>query len=223
MSIAFRLRLRELSRAIRRSPAVVSGEAYWDLYVRTLRFAPGQGLTWEATGGTRKTFCPFCASMRTRESGRSSFSSHSAHPFLVAAAIPAMKHGERRIHVAGAVCPMLRNGLETNMQRLRQWYGPERRPVTIESAERYTTPTTRTGSRTGGLPTRARRSRRRCPVPTGTGVRGLTRLRHAEPRRDRADRVAVHSMTSEGQGPPSWLSQITGPSHVSQGDCSDHD
>jgi hypothetical protein len=87
--------------------------------------------------------------MRTRESGRSSFSSHSAHPFLVAAAIPAMKHGERRIHVAGAVCPMLRNGLETNMQRLRQWYGPERRPVTIESAERYTTPTTRTGSRTG--------------------------------------------------------------------------
>jgi hypothetical protein len=73
--------------------------------------------------------------------------SHSAHPFLVASVMPAMKHGERRIRVEGGVCPMLRDGLQTNMQWLRQWWGPQRRPVPIESTERYST--RRVASRTG--------------------------------------------------------------------------
>jgi hypothetical protein len=75
--------------------------------------------------------------------------SHSVHPFLVAAAVPAVKHGERRIQVEGEVCPMLREGLQANMLWLRQWYGPSRRLIPIESGERRSTPTTPGPGRTG--------------------------------------------------------------------------
>ena len=39
--------------------------------------------------------------------------------FLLAAIVPAMHCGERRIQVEGSVCPDLRNGLFTVMQQLR--------------------------------------------------------------------------------------------------------
>lgn len=47
--------------------------------------------------------------------------------FLAAAAIPALRHGERRIAVDGSVCPRLRDGLEAAGALLGSWYG--RRPV----------------------------------------------------------------------------------------------
>lgn len=55
------------------------------------------------------------------------------HPFLVACAIPAMRHGEQRITVDAPICPELRRGLTTAMGWLCHWYGSPRRPVSIET------------------------------------------------------------------------------------------
>ncbi len=44
------------------------------------------------------------------------------HPFVVAAVAPALCHGERRIHVDGAVCPWLKQNLYTAMAYLVNWY-----------------------------------------------------------------------------------------------------
>lgn len=55
------------------------------------------------------------------------------HSFLLAAILPAMRHGEARIAIDEEICPELRNGLMTVMGWLRQWYGPPRNPVRIES------------------------------------------------------------------------------------------
>ena len=60
-----------------------------------------------------------------------------ASPFLLAAFIPAMRYGERRILVAGRVCPELRDGLITVMQQLQKWYGETNRPVLIEATEGF--------------------------------------------------------------------------------------
>lgn len=58
--------------------------------------------------------------------------------FLLAAIIPAMHHGERRILVDGNVCPKLRNGLMTAMLQLRSWYGEAGHlPVKIEAKEGF--------------------------------------------------------------------------------------
>lgn len=67
--------------------------------------------------------------------------SRAPHAFLVAAFIPAMKHGEKRLLVEGPVCPELRNGLHTAMQLLRSWYGAEgHRPLHIEPTEGFVAP-----------------------------------------------------------------------------------
>ena len=56
--------------------------------------------------------------------------------FLLAAIMPAMRHGERRILFDGVVCPRLRNGLQTAMQQLRAWYGERgHEPVQIEASQ----------------------------------------------------------------------------------------
>lgn len=69
--------------------------------------------------------------------------------FLLAAFIPAMKHGEQRVQVEGSVCPQLRNGLVTAMDLLQTWYGePRHRPVTIEPTEGFTAPRPRSIPRT---------------------------------------------------------------------------
>jgi hypothetical protein len=58
--------------------------------------------------------------------------------FLLAAAVPAMQYGERRVSVEGAVCPQLRNGLVTAMQVLRIWYGdPAPHVMAIEATEGF--------------------------------------------------------------------------------------
>jgi hypothetical protein len=58
--------------------------------------------------------------------------------FLLAAAIPAIHHGERRVWVEGKLCPQLRNGLITAILQLRTWYGEaNHRAVTIEAKEGF--------------------------------------------------------------------------------------
>lgn len=59
---------------------------------------------------------------------------------LLAAAIPAMRWGERRIAVEGAVCPQLRDGLGGAAAILRGWYGPPRRLPAIEPAAGFAAP-----------------------------------------------------------------------------------
>ena len=61
--------------------------------------------------------------------------------FLLAAIVPAMHFGERRIQVEGSVCPDLRNGIFTVMQQLRKWYGPENHePLSIEPTKGFSPP-----------------------------------------------------------------------------------
>ncbi len=43
--------------------------------------------------------------------------------FFLAAALPAMRHGEKRLRIDGKICPHLRNGLITAMRQFRRWYG----------------------------------------------------------------------------------------------------
>src|SRR5437870_236785 len=43
-------------------------------------------------------------------------------PFLVAAIMPALWHGEKRVAVDGQVCPDLRAGLVTTMAVIQHWY-----------------------------------------------------------------------------------------------------
>ncbi|MHC4593570.1 MAG: hypothetical protein ACYS19_01325 [Planctomycetota bacterium] len=57
--------------------------------------------------------------------------------FLLAAIIPAMHFGERRVQVEGRICPQLRNGLVTAMQQLRDWYGHSNNPVDIEATQGF--------------------------------------------------------------------------------------
>jgi hypothetical protein len=71
------------------------------------------------------------------------------HPFLVAAVVPALRRGERRISVEGAVCPWLRDRLTTFMAYLAHWhwykYGrqrTDRRVPLIEAADRPHQPST---------------------------------------------------------------------------------
>jgi hypothetical protein len=61
----------------------------------------------------------------------------SAHPFVVACLIPAMRWGERRLIVEAAVCPELVEGLATAVAVLQHWIGPERKAVAIESCGSY--------------------------------------------------------------------------------------
>jgi len=72
--------------------------------------------------------------------------------FLLAAIMPAMRHGERRILIEGKVCPQLRNGLVTAMQQLRQWYGEKRhQPVTIEATRGFEPPLPRPSQHTASF------------------------------------------------------------------------
>lgn len=53
--------------------------------------------------------------------------------FLVAALVPAIWAGEKRIHVAGKICPQLLENLENAVGLLLHWYGDFRPPIQIES------------------------------------------------------------------------------------------
>jgi hypothetical protein len=59
--------------------------------------------------------------------------SSSPHAFLVASLLPAMRHGEKRIAIQEAICPELRDGLETAMLFIREWHDQKGEPVRIEA------------------------------------------------------------------------------------------
>lgn len=60
----------------------------------------------------------------------------SPDPFLVAAIMPALWHGEKRVAVEGQICPDLRAGLITTMAVIQHWYRLSRELVRIEAEPR---------------------------------------------------------------------------------------
>src|ERR1051326_2647139 len=60
--------------------------------------------------------------------------------FLLACALPAARHGERRIFVEGAVCPVLRDGLRSAVELLNRWYGSTRRLPILEPSLGFVAP-----------------------------------------------------------------------------------
>jgi hypothetical protein len=79
---------------------------------------PGQEIYFETEQEFAQGFCP------------------NPDAFLVAAVMPALWHGERRIRVDGDVCPELREGLITAMSVIRSWYNLKRDLVQIEAGTR---------------------------------------------------------------------------------------
>jgi hypothetical protein len=59
---------------------------------------------------------------------------------LLAAILPAMRCGERRISIEGTVCPRLRDGLGAAAAILRGWYGPPRLLPAIEPSAGFAAP-----------------------------------------------------------------------------------
>jgi hypothetical protein len=58
------------------------------------------------------------------------------HSFLVACAVAAMHHGERRVFIDEPICPELKDGLSTALRWIRcwyEWYRPEHPVVRIEA------------------------------------------------------------------------------------------
>jgi len=55
------------------------------------------------------------------------------HAFLVGCLLPAMHFGEKRLSLDVEVCPLLREGLDTVMALIHEWYGNGYRPLKIES------------------------------------------------------------------------------------------
>src|SRR5436190_17680358 len=60
--------------------------------------------------------------------------------FVLACALPATRHGERRISVEGAVCPVLRDGLQAAVGLLNGWYGSTRRLPILEPSLGFVAP-----------------------------------------------------------------------------------
>jgi hypothetical protein len=60
--------------------------------------------------------------------------SDSLNPFLVACAVPALQCGEERIALDGTVCPLLREGVSTNLAWINHWYRDDRPVPKIEAA-----------------------------------------------------------------------------------------
>jgi hypothetical protein len=69
---------------------------------------------------------------------------------LLAVALPAMRCGERRIAIEGAVCPRLRDGLGGAAAILRSWYGPPRVLPAIEPSGGFAAPAPASERRSAG-------------------------------------------------------------------------
>ncbi|HET9794804.1 MAG TPA: hypothetical protein VFS34_10105, partial [Thermoanaerobaculia bacterium] len=69
--------------------------------------------------------------------------------FLLACALPAMRHREKRIFVEGAVCPVLRDGLESAVRILEGWYGAPRVLPPIEPSRGFARAAPPTPARAG--------------------------------------------------------------------------
>lgn len=101
-----------------------------------------------------------------------------ANVFALAAALPAMRHGEQRLAVEGTLCPQLRHGLETAAGLLRTWHGPPRILPRLEPSKGFEPRTPRSEPRTamlltGGVDSLAllRQNRRDLPVHHPGAVR----------------------------------------------------
>jgi hypothetical protein len=68
--------------------------------------------------------------------------------FLAACALPAMRAGEKRVAIEGAVCPRLASGIGRSVALLRDWLGAPRRDVAIEPSEGFRPPRRRVAERT---------------------------------------------------------------------------
>ena len=95
---------------------------------------------------------------------------YTPHAFLVPAVIPAMRHGEERVAIEGAICPELRDGLQVAMGWIHKWHGAARTPVRIEADVRTTAPELSTPTRagcffTGGIDSLATVRRNRLAFP----------------------------------------------------------
>jgi len=71
--------------------------------------------------------------------------------FLVAGYLPALRHGERRLRIDGAVCPSLAGGLARAARVLAFWGGRPGRDLAIEPASGFRAPRARPGAGDGGL------------------------------------------------------------------------
>jgi len=78
--------------------------------------------------------------------------SPNPNAFLLATAMFALRHGEKRVLGDGQLCPTLRNGVVTAMQQIRLWHGPALGgPVTIEATGGFAPPVPRPARRTASL------------------------------------------------------------------------
>jgi hypothetical protein len=69
--------------------------------------------------------------------------------FLLNSFVPAMHAGEKRLQIEGKLCPQLRNGVETAIQLLQQWYGEDgHSTVAIEATQGFEPPVPRMPERT---------------------------------------------------------------------------
>jgi len=82
---------------------------------------------------------------------RGGASSNDANAFLAAAAIPAFRHGERRIAVEGAVCPRLRDGIAAATALVGSWYGHAAPAPVIEPSGGFSPPSPPPAPRAGVL------------------------------------------------------------------------
>ena len=69
--------------------------------------------------------------------------------FVLGAVMPAYWHNERRLAVAGSLCPVLHDGLRVAMALLREWRGLARPPLIVEGTPR--TVVSRTPDRAGSF------------------------------------------------------------------------
>jgi hypothetical protein len=64
----------------------------------------------------------------------------SPDALLAACFLPAIRHGERRIALEGAVCPRLEDGLRTIARVLETWFGRPHPPPVVEASEGFRAP-----------------------------------------------------------------------------------
>ena len=74
-----------------------------------------------------------------------------SNALLLAAALTAMRHGERRIAIDGPVCPRLARGLRAAATLLRSWYGGSRSLPAIEPAKGFAAPFPAASRRAGAF------------------------------------------------------------------------
>ncbi len=140
--------------------------------IRDLRVKPGPGtlrasarVEWEESGRP-----PLDLFFEIDEAPGGEFAA-DPNGFLLACALPAMRHRERRIAIEGAVCPVLRDGLASAARVLEGWYGSPRILPSIEPSGGFSAGTPATPPRagvmfSGGVDSlhRVRSNRRTFPV-----------------------------------------------------------